>query len=119
LREPWRAAFILLLPLLQLEFFWGEMDLHADHTAVNWAEHILSNAPPRAILRTAEDKTTFTLWYTHDVLGKRADLIVVDRDLWEYRPYRKILVESFGVDASLENIARETQRPLIDIEANP
>jgi hypothetical protein len=121
LRERWRfaSALIFLLPLFQLLFFWSEMDLHHDRTAMNWAERILSAAPPRAILRTAEDQYTFTLWYAHDVLGERPDVVVVDRDLWGFESYRKMMAGELRNDLSLAAIARETQRPLIDAGANP
>jgi hypothetical protein len=121
MRARWRlgSALMLLLPLVQLIFFWSEMDLRFDHTAMIWAERVFSAAPPRAILRTAEDKYTFTLWYAHDVLGERPDVVVVDRDLWGFDSYRKILTAELGMDLSLDNLARETQRPLFDVGANP
>lgn len=121
LHERWRwgSALILLLPLIQLIFFWNEMDLHANHTAMNWAERVLSSAPPHAILDTAQDEHTFTLWYAHDVLHARPDVSVVDRDLWGFESYRKTMADTLGTDISLDSIARETQRPLIDVEAEP
>jgi len=76
------AWLLLLLPLLQALLFWGQMDLSGDRAAVEWAEQVLEEAPPQAMLLTAQDAHTFTLWYVHDVLDERPDVVVVDQDLW-------------------------------------
>jgi hypothetical protein len=117
LNRRWRlsASLILLIPLLQMGLFWNRMDLHDDHAAMSWADQVLYNAPPRAILRTAEDAHTFTLWYAHDVLGMRPDIVVVDRDLWGLDSYQKMLQNILGENSSLDEIARESGRPLVDV----
>ena len=113
-RWRWSRTLILILPLMQIGFFWNEMDLRADRTALEWATQALTSAPPRALLATAEDRTTFALWYAHDVLRMRADVIVVDRDLWQSPPYRQMISASSDANISLDDFARATQRPLID-----
>ncbi|MBI5033474.1 MAG: DUF2723 domain-containing protein [Chloroflexi bacterium] len=118
-RWQWGSVLILLLPLLQVVFFWNGIDLHGDRTAMNWAERVLRDAPPRAILVTAEDKYTFALWYVHDVLALRPDVIVVDRDLWEWKSYRDMMKDLLKPELSLDNLARDLQRPLIDVGAFP
>jgi hypothetical protein len=79
---------------------------------------VLSGAPPRAILVTAEDAHTFTLWYVHDVLGKRPDVIVVDYDLLGIESYHKMVMSELGVDISFDDVARVTGRPLLEIDAS-
>jgi hypothetical protein len=101
------AWLILLLPLLQGLLFWGEMDLSGNWAAVEWAERVLQQAPSQAVLLTAQDAHTFTLWYVHDVLGERPDVVVVDRDLWAQEPYRKMVAGALGLEAVEDNLAPE------------
>jgi hypothetical protein len=107
-------VLLLLLPILSLALFWNEMNLHDDHTAINWVNQILSTAPRNAILVTARDAHTFTLWYARDVLQKRTDVIVLDRDLWQYESYRKMMMTLFGFadDLVFEN---KDGRPIVEV----
>ena len=112
------AWLLLLLPLLQALLFWGQMDLSGDRAAMEWAERVLEEAPPQAILLTTQDKHTFTLWYVHVVLGKRPDVAVVDQDLWAQSPYRRMVAGVLGLevvesDLSPEEAARQTGRPVV------
>jgi len=112
------AWLLLFLPLLQALFFWGQMDLGGNHAAMEWAEHVLEEAPPQAILLTAQDRHTFTLWYVHGVLGKRPDVVVVDRDLWAQSPYRRMVAGVLGLEAvesdlSLEEAVCRVGRPVV------
>ena len=111
---------LLLLPLLQALLFWEAMGLSGDRAAVTWAERALEEAPPQAVLLTAQDAHTFTLWYVHDALGWRPDVAVLDRDLWGHEPYRKIMTEELGLEAaandlSAEEAARRTGRPVVEV----
>jgi hypothetical protein len=114
---------ILLLPLLQALLFWGQVDLSAERTAMEWAEQMLAEAPRQAILLTAQDTHTFTLWYVHDVLGERPDVVVVDQDLWAQEPYRRIVagmleLEAFESGLSPEDAARRIGRPTVEVSTS-
>jgi len=76
------VAVWLLLPALSLLWHWPSLDLSHDWTARHWLERTLAEAPPDAVLVTAQDAHTFTLWYAQAGLGLRPDVSVVDRDLW-------------------------------------
>ena len=117
-RARWGAGAIVLLPLLQALLSWGQLDLSADRAAMEWAERTLRQAPPQAIILTDEDGHTFTLWYVQTVLGQRADVTVIDVDLWGQTPYREMMNLKLGAqaienDLSPEDIARWTGRPIV------
>ncbi|MDY7080755.1 MAG: DUF2723 domain-containing protein [Chloroflexota bacterium] len=120
----WQGAWlILLLPLLQLLLFWGQMDLSSDREAMDWAERVLQAAPPQAVLLTAQDGHTFALWYVQDVLGERPDVAVVDVDLWAQGPYRRMMEETLNLDAAggdlpAEAAAYRTGRPVMETSQN-
>ena len=112
------TAPLLLLPLLQALLFWGRMDVSGDRAAMEWAERVLEEAPSQAVLLTARDAHTFTLWYAHDVLGRRPDVVVVDGDLWGHEPCRRMVTEVLGLEAvtsnlSLEEAAHQVGRPVV------
>jgi hypothetical protein len=112
------AAPLLLLPLLQALLFWGRMDVSGDRAAMEWAERVLEEAPSQAVLLTARDAHTFTLWYAHDVLGRRPDVVVVDGDLWGHEPCRRMVTEVLGLEVvesglSPEEAARWMGRPVV------
>jgi len=114
------AWLLLLLPLLQALLFWGQMDLSGDRAAMDWAERVLEEAPPQAVLLTAQDAHTFTLWYVHGVLNERPDVVVVDRDLWGQESYRRMMAGALGLaDAtaglSPEEAARQVGRPVVKV----
>lgn len=124
LRKRWRVGgwVILFLPLLQALLFWGRVDLRGERTAMEWAERALGEAPQRAILVTAQDAHTFTLWYTQEVLGQRPDVVVVDRDLWAQDAYRRIVGEALDLEIvedglSPEQAMRRSGRPVIAVTA--
>jgi len=121
-RRPAGRWLIPLLPLLQLLFLWGPMDVSEDRTALAWADEVLAKAPPQAVLLTARDRHTFTLWYEHEVLGKRSDVAVIDRDLWSWAPYRKMVLDELKLspaDAhrafSPVEAAAQSGRPIIEV----
>lgn len=110
---------LLLLPALQAMLFWGRMDIHHDRSAIVWAQGALETASPGAILLTSQDGATFALWYVRDVLGKRPDVWVVDRDLLGYPPYRRFLSMEWGIEPyeSLENFLEDMERSVIVVHA--
>ena len=118
-RARWGAWAILFLPLLQALLFWGQMDLSADRTAIEWAERALHQAPPQAVILTDQDGHTFTLWYVQQVLGQRTDVVVIDVDLWAQEPYQGMMRKELGIEAternlSPEDIARWAERPVVE-----
>jgi hypothetical protein len=70
------------------------MDVHRDTVAHDFGTGVLAAAPERAVLLTAHDSHTFTLWYFQHVLGQRTDVIVVDTGLLEYDWYRDGLLRA-------------------------
>ena len=125
LGHRWRrgAWVVMLLPLLQALLFWGQVDLSRERAAMEWAERVLVEAPPQAVLLTAQDAHTFTLWYVHDVLGERPDVVVVDQDLWAQESYRRMMAGALGpglVESSLspEEAARRVGRPVVKVTTN-
>lgn len=126
-RVPGTMWVLLLLPLLQIVLFWGQMDLGSDRTATEWVERVLQESPSEAVLLTARDAHTFTLWYAHDVLGYRPDVVIVDRDLWGHEPYSKMMRDALGVlesNLSVEQVAQMAGRRVVYVsdqlaEENP
>lgn len=117
---PRGAWALVLLPLLQVMLSWRQVDLSRDRAAIEWAESVLQEAPPRAILVTDRDTHTFTLWYVHDVLGQRPDVAVADRDLWQYESYRRMMTGALelghaGCSVSPEAAACCARRPIVPV----
>ncbi len=115
-RWRWLLAAI---PLIQAILFWGSISLSNDLKAMEWAESVLDEAPPNAILITSADPHTFTLWYAQEALGKRPDLAVVDRDLWWHEPYRKMVLKNLGFEGkelSFEQLLAITGRPILEVK---
>ena len=98
---------ILLLPLLLPMLFWKQMDISDDTDATTWADQVLKSAPPQAVLLTERDAHTFTLWYAHDVLGQRPDVVVIDQDLWDLAPYRTMITDILGLEDSESELTPE------------
>jgi hypothetical protein len=122
LRGRWRpgAWVILVLPLFQALLLWGQMDVSDNREAIAWAERVLGRAPARAALLTDRDAHTFTLWYVHDVLGERPDVVIVDQDLWAHPPYSHVAgsalgLETFEGNLSPEEAARRAGRPILRV----
>ena len=119
-RSRFAPALIVLLPLLQLALYAGEIDLHHDYAAVDWIDRVLAQAPAQAVIVTHADAHTFALWYAHDVLYKRADVVVVDRDLWSSaESYRQIVLRNLHVDSaedSLEHAIEQSGRSFFEAD---
>lgn len=120
--SPWSQRWVLLfllLPLFQMLFFWNQMDLSDERSAVEWAEQVMRQAPSQAIVLTDRDAHTFALWYVHDVLDERPDVSVIDIDLWGHKPYQRIALDALDLESadssglSLENATRQTSRPVV------
>jgi len=114
----WGSALVVVVPLVQAVVFWRGMDLSGDWTAMAWAERTLEEVPPSAVLLTHSDAHTFTLWYAHQVLERRPDIVVVDRDLWYREVYRKQVAAELDVAVvdptlSAQAAARRTDRAVV------
>ncbi|MBN1953862.1 MAG: DUF2723 domain-containing protein [Anaerolineae bacterium] len=109
---------LLLLPLLQLLFFWPAVDLHGDREALCWAQEQLRSAPPQAIVLSGQDAHTAALWYVHDVLAERPDVVVVDRHLWGRAAYQALVAGDLGLavqERSLQAACALTGRPVVSL----
>jgi len=90
---PGRGAFVRRTIVAASLLAWAAHsavtnDRHADREALDFAAATLAAAPPRAVLLTETDATTFALWYVQAEFGVRPDVVVVDRSLWAFGWYR-------------------------------
>jgi hypothetical protein len=67
------------------------MNLSTDRTAEQYAQTILSSAPPNAIIFSDGDEETFSLWYFHYASRQRPDITVVSKDLLIQPWYPEVL----------------------------
>ena len=116
------AGFCLVCvgPLLALVLNYGAMDVHGDAGAYDFGTGVLAAAPERAVLLTAHDSHTFTLWYFQHVLEQRTDVIVVDTGLLAYDWYRDSLLRAHpGLVVSGGNVVEFSQvalsRPVCEV----
>jgi hypothetical protein len=82
---------LLLGPVLNVSIHFSTMNLRDDHTVAEFADAVLTAAPPQAIVITENDGQTFALWYHRHVAGQRPDLAIVDRRLAGYPWYDAML----------------------------
>jgi len=87
----------LLLPLVLLAWNWHAVDLRRDDEAVLWYNRVLKATPADAVLiTTLGDPYTFALWYAQEALELRADVLVIDGNLWWQESYRQFLFAQTG-----------------------
>jgi len=67
----------LAVPALMAYQEWDDHDRSNKTLAVDMARNYLESCPPNAILFTAEDNDTYSLWYLQEVEGVRPDVRVV------------------------------------------
>lgn len=114
------ACLVCAGPLSALVVNFSDMDLHQDAAARDFGEVALVTAPERAVLLSAQDAHTFTLWYFQHVLGWRPDVAVVDTGLLGYDWYRVGLERVYpglvvlGIDADRLGQANPV-RPICEI----
>jgi hypothetical protein len=89
----WVLLLLIFLvgPLLNIITHYPAMNLRDDHAAVDFANQVLTTAPPGAIVITGRDGHTFALWYHRVAAGSRPDLAIVDRRLAGYEWYAVML----------------------------
>jgi hypothetical protein len=64
-------------------------DASNDHRAAQFAARVLELAPPGALVVTASDRDSFSLWYYHFALGQRPDIVVAVAPLLRFEWYRE------------------------------
>jgi hypothetical protein len=95
-RRPALSVIFIGLPLVWgLASNWQAVDLHSDHAARDFLSGIIADAPPNAIVVTAEDRHTFALWVGVLVEKKRPDIVVIDQDMLRFDWYRATLRRNF------------------------
>jgi hypothetical protein len=116
---PGRAAVGLGLALLLWQVVWHgpAMDLSGDRSAQEFAQRAMLEAPQGALLISATDAHTFSLWYVHHALGVRPDVTIVDRDLWAMDWYRAQLAADLPATPDLELALQASGRPICAIQA--
>ncbi len=92
-RSPWRPIrwACLAIPVYLLFAGWARVDLHDDREAADFGETVMAEAPVNALVYTATDAHTFTLWYYRHAEGWRPDLTVVDQDMLAEEWYQTML----------------------------
>jgi len=98
--QDWRhvVSIVLVLcclPLISVLWNWPALDLSQDHEATAYMSAVLEALPPEAIVITASDRHTFSLWYVQQVEGERPDVLVLDRDLLPYEWYRDTVLPRY------------------------
>lgn len=83
------GAWALALPLCLLLLNFQAQNLQREGLVVRpLAQQLLQQAPTNALLLSADEATTFTLWYFHYVERERPDIVVVDTNLFAFDWYR-------------------------------
>jgi hypothetical protein len=82
----WMRAMFVTLP---------QVNASQDDRAVEFAEEVLSQAPPEAILVADTDREVFTIWYFHFALGKRPDVRIVAEGLLPFEWYQQTLRNTY------------------------
>ena len=97
---PW----LMILPMILLAINLTEFQ-PADRSLPRLiAEETLRGAPEGAIVITSGERTTFTLWYLQFVEELREDLLLVDKDLFQFDWYRQRLGNKYPL---LQNLERD------------
>jgi hypothetical protein len=81
-------AIALVTPTWTLTRNAAALDLSGDHSAEEFCQAVMAEAPANAILWTDTDRQTFALWYCQQVKGLRPDVAVVDEGLWGFGWFR-------------------------------
>ena len=79
----------LALLAVPLSINWTSHDLTNDRQAEDFVAGVFDAVEPDALLVTAGDRATFSVWYARYGLARRPDIIPVSRDLWALESYRE------------------------------
>ena len=86
------CALLLLFPAAALVRYWPQVDLSGDHEARDFVASVLAEAELGAVILTATDRPTFSLWYALDGKRLRPDLTSINVNLYPYAWYQQSLV---------------------------
>jgi hypothetical protein len=81
------GALLLLLPMASLLVKLPQVDLSSDYTAYEFGSQVFAQVPDGAVIVSATDPHTFTLWYFARVVTRRSQVALIDRDLLGYDWY--------------------------------
>ncbi|MBI3734195.1 MAG: DUF2723 domain-containing protein [Chloroflexi bacterium] len=128
MREGAAMAAVLLVLIWPEATVWARypaMDLSTNREAERLMVPILDSLPTGALLLSGTDRQTFALWYYTEVRGVRRDVVVVDRDLLGYAPYRQHLTIrwhglSVPPDGQADSLiaANRAQAPIFSLSAD-
>ncbi|MBI1802190.1 MAG: DUF2723 domain-containing protein [Chloroflexi bacterium] len=128
MREGAAMAAVLLVLIWPVATMWARypaMDLSTNREAERLMVPILDSLPTGALLLSGTDRQTFALWYYTEVRGVRRDIVVVDRDLLGYAPYRQHLTIrwhglSVPPDGQADSLiaANRAQAPIFSLSAD-
>jgi hypothetical protein len=100
----------------------SEFDLSGDDQVEQFSRGALAALPAEAIVLSHTDRQTFALWYLTEVRRVRSDVVVVDRDLLAYDPYRRHLMERWpalqleGLGSTYSVVGSDgVQHPLVQL----
>jgi len=89
------TLILAALPLYSLAGRFQSMNLSADREAYSFAQRVLDAAAANAIVISSGDRQAFSLWYVHDALGHRPDVVVVEKRLLTFAWYRNDLAARY------------------------
>lgn len=98
---------------------WPRLSLKEDHQAEQFGQAMLTAAPPGALLLSADDRATFTLWYFQYALNRRPDVLVVDQDLLAFDWYLRALKLEPSQANQLLTEGQLTNRPVCRVFVTP
>jgi hypothetical protein len=120
------GAWSLVLPLLLLLLNFQAQNLRQERVVRPFTQTLLQQTPANALLLSADETTTFTLWYFHHVEGQRPDIIVVDTNLFAFDWYRNRLQAQHSDlfvpekdDLAAFYAGNEGARPLCHVQLHP
>jgi len=74
---------------------WKQVDASQDFRAEEFGRETVESLPGEAIVFLQGDKAVFTLWYYHNALHERADIILIATDLLQYDWYQEVLKSNY------------------------
>lgn len=74
---------------------WKQVDASQDFRAEEFGRETVESLPGEAIVFLQGDKAVFTLWYYHNALHERADIILIATDLLQYDWYQEVLISNY------------------------
>jgi hypothetical protein len=88
-------AWAILLPIALLLLNFNAVNISQDQFVHQQLEHVFAEAPQHALIETNGDPILFALWYAMFAEHRREDILVVDRQLFEFGWYRARLGRAY------------------------